>query len=468
MNGGDVCTEPDGTALVDVAVFPNEQAAGAFASYYPDGLLQFFDEVGTAVAELRARQGVRVFNMSLNVLRPAVPERYSIHAARLDQIAEANDALIFISAGNVNAQDLRPEWAADVTEAIANLAAAQNDEILTPAESVRNVSVAAVNPPGCSPCIAFAPTRFSRRGPGLRAGVKPDLAHIGGSGSPSTPLGHALFSISADGQVIDGCGTSYATPLVAKTAAMLDYAIEGEVSRETIIALLVHNSDVPAPLQGKPLMAVARHMVGFGIPRPCARILGTGDHEITLVFASRIRRDQEMTFRFSWPTSLVSPDGKCRGAAKLTIVSAPPLDQRFGAEFVRVNVNAALQQEHFDKGGDSRWRNRLDPLYLPGRGDWPVYEAERIEHGLKWSPVKMYGKSMPVGIGPSSNWRLQVSYLTRAGEEMPEEGVPYTAVLTISDLAAERPVFNEMRQTLTSLGVRIADIRTAARVTQRV
>jgi hypothetical protein len=80
----------------------------------------------------------------------------------------------------------------------------------------------------------------------------------------------------------------------------------------------------------------------------------------------------------------------------------------------------------------------------------------------------MYGKRMPLGVGPSSNWRLQVSYLTRAGEEMTEEGVPFTAVLTISDLAGERPVFNEMRQMLTSLGVRIADIRTAARITPRV
>jgi hypothetical protein len=468
LNGADTCAEPDGAALVDVAVFPSEQNVGAFASYYPDGLPQFFDEVGTAVAELRARQGARVFNMSLNVLRPAAPDRYSIHAARLDQIAEANDALIFISAGNVDAQDLRPEWAADMTEAIASLAAAQNDEILTPAESVRNVSVAAVNPPSCLPCVAFAPTRFSRRGPGLRAGVKPDLAHVGGTGSPSMPLGHALFSITPGGLVIDGCGTSYATPLVAKTAAIIDHAIEGQVSRETIIALLVHNSEIPVPLQGKSLATVARHMVGFGIPRPCARMLETGDHEITLVFASRIRRDEQMTFRFSWPASLVSPDGKCRGAAKLTIVSTPPLNQRFGAEFVRVNVDAALQQEHFDKDGNSRWRNRLDPLYLPGRGDWPVYEAERIEHGLKWSPVKMYGKRMPLGVGPSSNWRLQVSYLTRAGEEMTEEGVPFTAVLTISDLAGERPVFNEMRQMLTSLGVRIADIRTAARITPRV
>ena len=223
-----------------MAVFPNDHKAGAFASYYlPEGLPQFFDEVDTAISEARSRHGVRVFNMSLNILQPTVPDHYSIHAGRLDRIAETHDALLFISAGNIEARNVRPEWPSDTAQALSNLAIARNDGILTPAESVRNVAVAAVNPPGHRGCIPYAPTRFSRRGPGLRAGVKPDLAHVGGSGSPQASGGHGLFSIAPDGSVVDGCGTSYATPLAAKTAAALDHAIEGDVSRETLIGLLV-------------------------------------------------------------------------------------------------------------------------------------------------------------------------------------------------------------------------------------
>ena len=90
LNGVETCPEPDGAELVDVAVFPDEAKAGAFASYYPEGLPQFFDEMANAVSDARARHGVRVFNMSLNVLQPTTPDRYSQHAARLDQIAEAN------------------------------------------------------------------------------------------------------------------------------------------------------------------------------------------------------------------------------------------------------------------------------------------------------------------------------------------------------------------------------------------
>jgi len=172
---------------------------------------------------------------------------------------------------------------------------------------------------------------------------------------------------------------------------------------------------------------------------------------------------QQINFRFPWPASLVGPAAQCRGRAKLTLVSTPPLDARFGAEFVRVNINATLQQENGE-----HWKGRLEPLYLPGKRERHAYESELIEHDLKWSPVKAFEKTFPRGVGNSSNWRLFVDYLTRAGEEMPEEGVPFTAILTISDPAAERPVFNDLRQSLQAIGTRIADIRTAARITPRV
>jgi hypothetical protein len=341
---------------------------------------------------------------------------------------------------------------------------ARNDGLLIPAESVRNVAVGAVNPPGHGPSLPYAPARFSRRGPGLRTGVKPDLAHVGGSGSPLAPLGHALFSVAPDGSVTDGCGTSYAAPLVARSAAALDQAIEGDVSRETLIGLLIHNAQIPEVLRHKALAGVARQLVGFGVPPSANDMLQTDDHEITLVFASRIRKDQQIAFRFAWPASLMDANGKCRGAAKLTLVSTPPLDPRFGTEFVRVNVEAALQQLQ----EDGKWRGKLDPLYLPGLVDHPAREASLVQHGLKWSPVKVYAKTMKVGVGKLSTWRLSVNYLTRAGETMPDDGVPFTAILTISDPKGEQPVFTDLRQTLTALGVQIADIRTAARITPRV
>ena len=108
LNGQQCCPEPDSVELVDVDVFPNERTK-AFADYYPQDLPQFFDEVEVAIRDLRARSGVRIFNMSLNVSRPATLDQYDLYSARLDAIAEENNVIIFLSAGNIDRRDQRPE-----------------------------------------------------------------------------------------------------------------------------------------------------------------------------------------------------------------------------------------------------------------------------------------------------------------------------------------------------------------------
>jgi hypothetical protein len=118
LNTPAICGEPDGVEVVDIAVYPDEKNSTAFASYYPYGVSQFLDEVEYAVGDAKARHGVRVFNMSLNVQHPAAPDRYSPFAARLDQIAEAHDAIIFVPTGNTAPQDVRAEWPADETQAL--------------------------------------------------------------------------------------------------------------------------------------------------------------------------------------------------------------------------------------------------------------------------------------------------------------------------------------------------------------
>ena len=116
----------------------------------------------------KRKHNTRIFNLSLNIQHQATPDRYGPHAARLDSIAEANGAVFFISAGNTSPQGLRTEWPQDETQALVALASARNDGLLMPAESVRNVSVAALNPPGLPNAVSHAPARYSRRGPGLR------------------------------------------------------------------------------------------------------------------------------------------------------------------------------------------------------------------------------------------------------------------------------------------------------------
>ena len=465
LNAQSAIAEADGCELADLALLPDEAQPAAFAQYYPNGVADFMDEVEAAVTQLRSQYGVRIFNFSLNFRgEQADPDFYSPYAERLDRIADATDSLFVISAGNLESPHQRVEWPNDPVAALRSLAAARDDKLLVPAESVRNLSVAAVNPEEVPNCIPYALSNYSRRGPGLRSGVKPDVCHVGGAGHADgvTPTG--LNSIDVAGHTIHGCGTSYAAPLVAKTLATLDRSIEGDVSKETLLALLIHHAELPRPFTSDALAALARDLVGFGLPAHTQEILEGDDHQITLVFAGRLMFEKQLTFNFSWPNVLTDADGKCRGYARLTLVTSPPLDYRYNAELVRVNVNARLQQS----AAGGKWAGRLHETYLPIGGDEAVYESELIEQGFKWSPLKTYGRLIPRGVGKSSNWRLVVDYLTRANEPFPSAGVPFTVLLTISDPEGTAPVFNTMRQTLQSLGVQISDIRTAARVVARV
>ncbi|MDR3678889.1 MAG: S8 family peptidase [Flavipsychrobacter sp.] len=459
LNGSAICREIDGCKIIDLDILP---IPSRYDTYFPKPF-QFFSELENAVQDLKARTGVRIFNFSMNIEEHASTTGYSLFAQLLDKIAEENDVVFVISAGNTNPVDMRREWPDDLFEAVKILASSRNDAIKKPAESCRNVSVSALNPPGIDGIVPYALSNYSCRGPGLRVGLKPDFAHIGGSGTVHPTLGHGLLSLDVRGKIVDGCGTSYAAPNVAKTLASLDHSIEGSVSRETLIALGIHHAVLPESLNDKSLRNVTKHLVGFGIPKGSEEILNGTPSAITLVFANRAISGHKMSFKFSWPSSLVR-DGKCFGHAKLTIVSTPRFDYRYGAEFVRINIDGALRQ--MQKNG--KYLGRLSAIYTPDEGDGSLYEKDQIEHSFKWSPVKVYEKTFPRGVGPTTEWSLDVEYLARDGVSIPREGVPFTAILTISDPDKERPVFNDVRQMLQSLGVHAVDIKTAARVVSRV
>ena len=458
LNGDLICPEKDGCKIIDLDLYPNTN----FTDYYKD-VLTFFEVLSERVQDIVARTGVRIFNFSLNIEEHASTSGYSWAAQILDKIAEETDVIFIISAGNTYPHHRRKEWPSDHVEALKALVSSRNDTIKKPAESSRNISVSALNPPHIEGIVPYALSNYSCRGPGMKIGLKPDLAHIGGSGTPHGTLGHGLLSLDTTGKIADSCGTSYATPNVSKTLASLDHSIEGLVSRETLLALGVHHASLPEHLTDKKLKSIAKHLVGFGIPRGSEEILNGNPNAITLVFANRIIKGHKMRFKFSWPSSLVK-NGKCIGQAKLTIISTPPFNYSYGAEFIRINVDAALRQQQ----KDGKYKGRLKPIYTPDNKDLSQNEKDQIEHAFKWSPIKVYENIFPSGVGPTTDWTLDVEYLERDGAVLPRDGVPFPAILTISDPDKEKPVFNDMRQMLQSLGVQAVDIKTATRIVPRV
>lgn len=466
INGTDVCKELDGCKIIDLGLLPKE---GKFRDYYRNNPMNFFTKLNDTIGEIKSTIGARVFNFSLNTHEHVSTKGYSYSARMLDVIANEHDVIFIISAGNTENIDTRNEWPEDPTKALSLIATSQNYTIKSPAESCRNISVSALNPPNMQGIVPFAPTNYTCLGPGMRVGIKPDVGHIGGAGSKhNTKSG--LKSIGNEGNIVHVRGTSFAAPIVAKTLACIDQKIEGYTSRETLMALLLHHTSIPKSLNDKKLKNILRNVVGFGVPSCSDEVLQGDDNTITLVFANRIKSSKRMQFKFSWPPSLVN-NGSCRGNVRLTLVSTPPFDYKYGAEFTRININAFLRQQEVDEDGVVSYKGRLKPIYEYEKGHNKQDEKNLIQNSFKWASTKIFKGSFK-GVGSSSEWTLDIEYLERNGVKIPDDGVPFTVILTISDNEKDpskrAPIFTEMHQYLTSIGVKIADIQTASRITRRV
>lgn len=470
-NGVDVGREPDGCDLVDIALMPRSRFLDV---YGPRGFEAFLEELEAAVVEARDMHNVRVFNMSLNITSPVDENLYSIYAARLDEIQDRQGIVIVNSAGNLAGHEWRSPWPKTPRQAISALATRTSpDTIFMPCESVRAIAVGALNPPDV-PHVHGAPATYSRRGPGLRVGVKPDLAHYGGAGDASIPSSTGLASCALDGSRTETRGTSFAAPLVAKTVASLDAITDQRLETRTLRAFVVHSATTPDCLTHRSLKDIARQFVGFGQPRDAASMLETDDHAITLVFESRLsigeKRPAILHFPFAWPTSLVDPQSRaCRGRVRMTLVYDPPIDQAFGTEFVRVNLDAKLQQRQPQdrRDGKPSWRDEISQVFLPKSAGLTPSESALIKHGLKWWPTKRYAEDFKDGVGNSTEWRLQVESIVRAEAQFPAEGIPFSLILTIEDPDRSQPIFQELRRQLVTSSVDLHDIRTFARVRAR-
>jgi hypothetical protein len=456
--------EPTPCRFFDIDVLPKR---GSISRYYrtPE---EFFDQLDAQVAAAKGSHGVRIFNMSLG--SPSIRQGigYSSFAAQLDQIAKLRDVIFVVSAGNLQGRSARPEWPADPDDALEMLAtrAIAEERITAPGDHLYGLTVGAINGPDNPGCVANAPAAYSRRGPGPGGARKPELAHIGGAFRRGR-VQPGLYSVDPEGKLIDGCGTSFAAPLATASLAAIDHQLEGLAARETLLALAVHKAEKPKVLLVRQLRTIARDFVGFGIPRHAQGCLSDDPHSITLVFSDVLPPRRELSFVFSWPRSLTSPDGKCRGQVEVTLVHTPPVDAAFDAECQRVQLDAYLYQlEQKEKNGEivTDPKSRLRHYDSELSQNLKYTERYLLESGLKWTPIKRYFRQMTKGCGTASEWRLGVRALTRAGAMYPMEGVPFALLMTISDPTGAAPIYDEVRAEVLRRGLRLADITVAQRV----
>lgn len=447
--------EDDGCLLYDIWT-PIHAQLNSFFEYF-DGYGDFFDWLDSEV-EIAKKKGIRIFNFSLNFKECIKDDSYSFSANQLDRISKKHDVLFVLSAGNLTPIDFRARWPSE------SALFTDIDRIFQPAEAITAITVGAINPPGCEKNMEGAPTVYSRRGPGVAMGVKPDVAHFGGYVTNSRVGETGLVSLNAAGALVEDSGTSFSAPLITKFLAGLEHRALNGISKQALVALMIHHSEFPDSMNKKGVStSVKRRFVGFGVPPTSRDVLLTDDHTLTILFEGTLKKGEVVEFDFSWPKSLVK-DGKCFGTATLSMVSDTIVDQKFGAEYCRINIDATLQQEKMEK---NNWvyRKNCDSIWDTKMGKDANYEKSQIEHGLKWWPIKKFRKVIKTGVGKSSNWRLKMTSQERSFGEHPTEGVNFCTVLTIEDHKKESTnLFNELRLSLQASGVKVSTIEVSQEV----
>lgn len=450
--------EEDGCEIYDIWV---PSSVDSFDDNFSN-LEQFSDWLYLEIQAARAA-GYRVFSMSLNFTAHVDEYNYGLLASRIDHISDELGIIFVLSVGNLTSASYRPEWPKPESEVFKMLARHKsNDRLLQPSECVSAISVGAINHIETTSVINGSPTRYTRRGPSTAYGIKPDVTHYGGI----TNLHNSgLRTLNGRNEIISNSyGTSLAAPHVAKTLACLDRLSHEELSITALKALVVHNSEIPVQMASKELQKEAREFLGHGLPVSSSQIIENEEHSFTLVFSESLKRGQVVDFNFSWPKSLVTPSGKCKGLIKMTLVYKPPINREFGSEYVRANVEASLQQEQI-KNGEFSFKKAVDSIWKTQLGEDATLEKNLIEHGFKWWPTKVYKRISKAGFGNSSNWRLRITSQVRDGESYPVDGIEFAVVVSIEDNTKNSTrVYQEMFLNLKSIGVEIDEVQVSEEI----
>lgn len=415
----------------------------------------------------------RIWNMSLGLKDDLCGlERFSDLAIFLDKLQDQHNLLFVLPSGNYNKKSFRM-WPpnANGVEINDNYPNKPPDYLTKPADCIRAVTVGAIacDEEKTSLVRKDQPTSYSRRGPGPSFIPKPEVVHYSGNVSFMRDGEYVLTnpginSLDDVGRITDYAGTSYAAPLVTRFLAFLSYYIIPEPSLLLLKALLIHNARILESFGNSKNLF---YYVGFGLPVKAVDALFCPPYEITLIIEDKLQSGDKLEYPFSWPDSLKS-DKKIKGECKATLVSKPPLDDAFGAEYVRADVRFSLQSKKTKESGKEKWKGIVpeDPYKLELK---KRYESELIKEAFKWSPVKKYYKRIPRGI-TSEDLKIKIDLFLRDGVDMKNFNgeVPFALILTIRDFEERLHIYDEVVSNLRSLNILAEGIKLRGRVREMV
>ncbi len=437
--------------FVDVVAIPNgDPDEGSVDSISEEELMEIIEEVMEKYADT-----TKIWNLSLGIEEQVCNGAMSDLGMYLDYIQDTYKVQIFVSSGNLNQPPLR-NWPAQI-------GMGERDRIISPADSVRAITVGSIALYESADSIVKAnePSPFSRRGPGANYIVKPDVVDYGGNVSATMSIVDlGMKGMDTRGNVIEGVGTSYSTPRIAqKFATIYDEMVEKDLLLAK--ALLVHS----ARMNSRDLIEKKQNNIkyyGFGMPSVDVQdILQCSQDEVTLVFKQKVVQGYHLEmYDFPFPKSLIY-NGKYHGEIGMTLAYNPIVDERFGREYCRINIDVSFGTYKYDVNGKIKFHG-----CVPLEASWDErYEKTRVENGFKWSPIKSYYRKISnQGIKEEKGWKIRIDMSPRNGMIVPPQ--EFVLIVTIRDPQGN-DIYTEMVNGLREKGYITNNLEIKQQVRQR-
>ncbi|WP_458408148.1 S8 family peptidase [Anaerotignum sp.] len=403
--------------FVDIIAIPNSDK-----NFGPTDTITEYDlmDIIEEVMEKHSHT-TKIWNISLGIESKPCCGIMSDLGIFLDYIQDKYHVQIFVSIGNINDPPLR-NWPPQD-------GLGEHDRLISPADSVRAITVGSVALFESDDSIVKSnePSPFSRRGPGANYIVKPDIVDYGGNLSATYSIdGLGIKGLDPSGNIIEGNGTSYSTPrALQKFASIYEEMVESDILLAK--AMLIHS----ARMNSRELLDENPDYIkyyGFGIPSPNVQeILQCSEDEVTLVFKQKISPGSHLEmYDFPYPKSLIK-NNKYIGEIGMTLAYLPPLDEQYGREYCRTNIDVSFGTYSHLPNGKLDYKGQV-----PLETKWDEkFELSRVEHGFKWSPIKSYYRKLKTGIKLADGWKLRIDMTARNGIYIPSQ--EFVLIVTIKD-----------------------------------
>ncbi len=301
-----------------------------------------------AIQRLHVEQGCRIFVCSLADRHSTYAGgKVGVWAATLDELARELDVLVIVAAGNRT-----PRLGQAVEEGVTaypEYLSEPANRLLEPAGAVNVLTVGSLSHGlGLDAKLAddlnvrpitqrHEPSPFTRVGPGVGGGLKPDLVEVGGTlvfdaVTRSLKGGQQMASAGVvtlhhrylERLLSSGSGTSYAAPLVAHTAAQI-LKLMPQASANLVRALLAGSAQVPVEAAQRLLLEGSErtgNVCGHGKP-DLGRAGYSDDARVVLYAQDALQSDHFAVYRIPVPLPFQTE----RGSRTVTVTLAydPPV-----------------------------------------------------------------------------------------------------------------------------------------------